>query len=359
MLPQTTFELLLQNIEFLVYCISIFILIYIDIKIIKRIKKAGFISATSGLAVFITAWCFFLINFGVQIFYPDFFIPELLETIRFIILIFSSLIFIIFTEKDKSTHIKKEVLKKFHFPLTVITVIGLLILVPLKFLNVISFTAALFLGIMDVIIAYYYFRIYSSLKIAQKNYSVLKFIVGMIITGATNSLLNLQAYLGYIFTFLYCSLISIGILLMLNAWQNVPVLSDLEWYYKMDRLFVVNQKSSILLYEYAFKKRNDDSDADLAGSMFGGITKLLKEVLASNKSVNVIDHGDRKVFFSYGLSVTSILIVEGESEEYEKRLDLFTAAFESEFRLQIKEFKGNLTVFKPTIGLIIEVFSRN
>lgn len=359
MLPQTNLELFIQNIQFLVYCISLFLFIYIDRKIIKRIKFAGYLSATAGLAIFYSSWCFYLISFGIEMFYTELFIPEILQWIRFIIFMISSLIFIFFTELDKAKHIKNESLKQFHYSITMIFIIGISILIPFKFLNIIGFTASMFIGVMDIIVAYYYFRIYRSLEIARKKKYISKFIIGMTITGSSNTLITFQAFLGYYFTFIYCTSILIGIYLMFNAWRNLPLLSDLEWYKKMNRIYVVNKKSSILLYEYSFKKIDNDTDADLAGSMFGGITKLLKEVLASDQSVSTIDHGDRKVYFSHGRIVTSIIIVEGDSEEFQKRLDIFTSAFESEFSLILKEFDGNLNVFRPTIGLIIDSFSRN
>ena len=360
MIPQTVYELIGQNISFLTFCTSIFILIYINYKIGRRLKNARFISATSGLFIYFLSWIIYLISELIETYYVEIFNANLGGIIRLIIFYTGSTIFVFFTELDKIKHLKGEDLKNIKYPLTItmlsILAFGILLsiftIIPINILNMIA-------GIVDIFAAFFYFKIYRGLEITNRQKTVPFFITGMLITGLSNSLVTFRYTLSYAFPFIYPSLIIFGAFLMLKAWRDIPLLTDLEWYYRLDRLLVVYQKSSLLLYEYTFKQEDDLTDADLAGTMFGGITKLLKEVLSSNKSINVIDHGDRKVYFSHGRLVTSIVIVEGDSEEFQKRLDSFSSVFESEFQRNLKNFDGNLSVFKPTIGLIIEIFSRN
>jgi len=291
------------------------------------------------------------------------------------VVIIGSLIFIFFTEIDKSRNIKGRLRKNFHFPLSAISIIAVSILIPLSFLIHAQFFsfAAMLIGVMDIITAYFYFRIYRGLEVAKQKKTILWFMIGIIIMGSINALELFYELLMSSFVFIYSSAIIFGGLLMLYSWQNIPLLSDLEWYNQMDQLLVVNKSSSLVFYEYAFRVKENRTDSDLAGSMFSGMTSLLQELLTkmlrvneftsafrtSDKNVTVIDHEDRQIYFAHGSSVVSILIVDGDSAEYPPRLNEFTSAFERTFKNEIKSFKGGLNVFKPTIGLIIESFSRN
>ena len=354
---EPSIELIFQNLAILMFYISIFILIFSGINIFKRKKKANFFSASTGFALFSIFLGIYLIFYTIDFFYIQFIISYFSILANIIFLISASYILIVFLEIDQYLS-SKDLKTNLHFPLTIVSSIGLIIIIPMVFLNIYDiFISHIFIGILEIIAINYYFSNYKGLEITERKKPTLKFILGIFLTKISILLHYFQAFLMISYVFVYCSFNIIGILFMLNAWNDLPVLEDLNWFIKMEQLFVVDQKSSIVLFDYKFKKRDNESNSDLAGPMFRGITTLLQEVLSSKNKVQTIDHGDKKIHFSYSNLITTVLIVEGESKEFQSHLNAFCLLFEDLFREIIKNFEGNISIFDSAIELIPHAFS--
>ena len=71
---------------------------------------------------------------------------------------------------------------------------------------------------------------------------------------------------------------------------------------------------------------------DLTGTALGGVSSLLKEILACNGQLKEIDHEEKKIIFNHDLSTVCLLFTDSSTSEMVYRLKLFHATFEKEYR---------------------------
>ena len=73
------------------------------------------------------------------------------------------------------------------------------------------------------------------------------------------------------------------------TFRNLPEPSELDWMSALEKLLIIEDHASILLYQYNFRKTDESIQQkqgayldDLTGTALGGVSSLLKEILASD-----------------------------------------------------------------------------
>ncbi|TFF88580.1 MAG: hypothetical protein EU549_02730 [Promethearchaeota archaeon] len=380
MVSLTLESLIIRDAILILQVFAVFILFYLSYQVGKRIKEASKLSATTGLF-------FYFIGMAIHqmVLTPDVFYlgnvynpPSLLY--GNLILTFSMAVFVIFTEIEKVKKTKKESNIIIKYPLSVISLISVLISSIFTFipelpfipttafwitLDIIILVVFIFVLVILVIISTKrYFKRFKSLEIVKQTKAIPIFNIGIsIAAGISNSFISLWAFLGEYTIIFKAFTVVIGGFLMVKSWQKLPRLSELDWVLELDRLMVIHRDASSVLFEYEFqassdkKQKNQQIDGDIAGTAIGGIAILLKEILTSKDQIHVIDHGDKKIYFSHGSYILGVLIVQGSSEEFQYRLNLFSLIFEKKYEDILKNYTGKISEFKSSRELIPEVFT--
>ncbi|MHA1648806.1 MAG: hypothetical protein ACTSYB_01330 [Candidatus Helarchaeota archaeon] len=89
--------------------------------------------------------------------------------------------------------------------------------------------------------------------------------------------------------------ISLLIASILVGWSfiSIPSFTEFEWGQKIRHLYIV---SDLLLSAIYCQQSISDSDLLFSGSLIA-IQTLIQEMIKSDKSLRVIDHGDAKIIF--------------------------------------------------------------
>ncbi|MBD3197734.1 MAG: hypothetical protein GF317_21965 [Candidatus Lokiarchaeota archaeon] len=342
---------------------AIFTLIYLVFQIGKKIKEGKTISMTTGFTVYMISYTIFVYFTGIPAIYPDlmkFFVNYIFLVMNIYIL--GMITYIFFSELEDNLYKKDESkMRKFNYPLTIVSLIGFSIFVILGLFGIYDPIVSFFIVIIPFIIATdKIIRRFANLEVVKRVEPGRWFYTGLTLTGISNAISSFWMLIGEWFLIIRYITVIVGSLLMVYGWRLLPNLSELGWMRKMEQLFVIHSMSSSLLFRYDFKTKQEESnfDSDLAGSAMGGVDMLLSEILENKGHIKEIEHEDKKLFFSNGKYTTSILITEGHSDEFRYRLDMFELNFEKEFgEKQLKKFSGEITSFNQADGLIREFFS--
>ncbi|MEE9376726.1 MAG: hypothetical protein V3V33_01680 [Candidatus Lokiarchaeia archaeon] len=256
-------------------------------------------------------------------------------------------------------------MKILNFPLTIISVIGLSILIPFSLISYILQTfVILFLALPVSVVCFRYLNLFKFLEIVRRKKRSkpnLTFLIGLYISGYSIFFILLKDILGDWNWFLNSIFITIGGFLMEQSWKQLPSLKELEWINKMDRLIVIHLNTSNVLFKFSFmhlkKKEASIPNLDLTGAVITGVDRLFQEILANNDHIKKIDHGKKKIFFAHGTHVSSVLISLGESEELMYRVETFNLSFEKQFKSILKDWKGYLAPFQKSRELVRKIFN--
>jgi len=356
-----------RDIILLMRFLAVVIIFFMAFQVGKKIKDTGIFSTTTGFAVFLITLGLFHFLIALPNLYnevlPELFYYTAINTI-FLTGMFS---FIFFTELDKYLHSSHQNKEKVFFPLSIISLVGVIILGILAFFLIISVIFIFMFIVIPLIIATNIFlKPYKSFEIIKRSKAKELFYFGLSLAGLSNFLIMdiFFTFFGYwIVFFINTILIISGGLLMTWTWNKLPSLSELDWMLKLERLFVIHRESSKLMYHYDFQISSEKAsvfqlEGDLVSSAIGGVNIILREILASNGYIKEINYGDKNIIFSNGVATVCILITGGHSSEFKYRLKMFHLSFEKQFDGEkLKDWNGNLKIFEKTYNLINRFFS--
>ncbi len=356
-----------RDIILLMRFLAVVIIFFMAFQVGKKIKDTGIFSTTTGFAVFLISLGLFHFLIALPNLYNKV-LPELVYyTAINTIFLTGMFSFIFFTELDKYLHSSLRNKEKIFFPLSIISLVGVIILGILAFFLIISVVFVFMFLVIPLIIATNIFlKPYKSFEIIKRSKVRELFYLGLSLAGLSNFLIMdiFFSLLGYwIVFFINTILIILGGLLMTWTWNKLPSLSELDWMLKLERLLVIHLESSRLMYNYNFQISNEKApvvqlEGDFVSSAIGGVNVILREILASNGHIEEINHGDKNIIFSHGVATACILITAGSSSEFKYRLKMFHLSFEKQFGGEnLKKWKGELKVFEKANSLISQFFA--
>ncbi|NVM54769.1 MAG: hypothetical protein HWN66_13790, partial [Candidatus Helarchaeota archaeon] len=165
---------------------------------------------------------------------------------------------------------------------------------------------------------------------------------------------------GYFSRFLGDIFMLLGISLISFVFVQLPSLKEVDWAKKLERI-VLMHKSGTCICDYNFLDVSSKVDSDqvsqyMAGSLIG-ISQMITELIQGKKQLEVMDHQDKQIIFSYGESLIAALIVDEYYEIYRKKLTKFIDALEVIYQPFLEDWEGNLLQVKPIEKLIKRIFS--
>ncbi len=268
--------LLVKNRDF-VYILRIFAsftLYYMAFLTGKRIKEAGVLSTTTGFTIYLSLFSTYHLFGTISIFYPELALGYSFDLLTNTIMLLGMTIFIILNEIDEVLHTYNiDTKKRFKYPFSVISTIGIITLLLLFLYSGLDLTIAfIFILIPFIITSNRLGKRFETLEIVKKSNPLPWFYSGLVLTGFSNFLNNqiLFNLLGYWILIVTTICLIVGGMLMTRGWNRLPSLSEFEWMIKMERLFVIHLTTSSVIYEYNFQtslksNADDQVEGDLAG----------------------------------------------------------------------------------------------
>ncbi|MFX0098406.1 MAG: hypothetical protein ACFFCS_02420 [Candidatus Hodarchaeota archaeon] len=325
--------------------LSIAALIFLLFGRIKSTQKARFFSPTTGYMFFEMGFLIFIAQRGLFLFfnYGGIFTENYYETSNIVMLV-SFVIMIFFVEFSNLLHrdeSKKK--KKFYFILTLYAaIVNPVLLYSLKYFADLDLEISFSFAVPPVIIANAIFMMkFKDLRIVKQKKAMIWYFTGMSMAGFSNVIGYLEDIViglpNWNFIIHY-SMVIIGLSLGTWTFRNLPDPSELDWMSALEKLLIIEDHASILLFQYNFRKTEENIQKqgtyldDLTGTALGGVSSLLKEILASKGHLKEIDHEEKKIIFNHDLSTVCLLFTKSSTSEMMYRLKIFHATFENEYK---------------------------
>jgi len=150
-------------------------------------------------------------------------------------------------------------------------------------------------------------------------------------------------------------IILIASILIGYGFYTIKSFTELDWDKKIRHLYVLNLNGLCLLQQ-SFKMQSIDEDL-LGGSLIA-VQSLMKEMIQSDKFLEVIDHGDAKIIFERTPYAIGIIIADENLYILHYKLQQLLREFDLIFGPIMKDWTGNLDIFKPfrpTVNRIFEI----
>lgn len=345
----------IQDLLVLLRFFASFLLFYIAVQNGKKIKTGKFFSITTGFTIFLISLGIFTLTGAFQYFYTEYPLYDFIDTIRFITLVAGIIFLIFFIEVETAFRALNPKTMKFSYKYTVTSLIGTGIIFSLYMFKIVEpYLIFIVSSLPLLIVGSKFIKNLKSLETIKRAKAIPWFLLGLLLAGLSNFILLFYN----LWTFNINSiLVIIGAIMLNHGWSHFPMLSELEWMMKMERLMVIEPGAALLLYQYKFKTLQTQVNDDIAGSVMGGVNMILKEILTCNGHIKEIDYESKRIYFTHGSHSLSILITTVPSIEFKYRLEMFNLSFERMFKKELElEFFGEITMFKKANNLVKQYF---
>jgi len=153
-------------------------------------------------------------------------------------------------------------------------------------------------------------------------------------------------------------LVLIAAMLTGIGFLSIPSFTEFNWREKIRQLYLVNPQG-ICVFQYAFKssmKSDSIRDEDLFSGGIFAIQSLMQEMINSDKTLSVIDHKDAKIIFEQSPHANVMMIADENLYIIHFKLQQLLKQFELLFGELMKDWNGDLNLFKPLQAIIKNIF---
>lgn len=127
----------------------------------------------------------------------------------------------------------------------------------------------------------------------------------------------------------------------------------IDWKDSLLHIYIFYQ-SGILLYDYPFVENVKKSDSILISGSLVGMMAILKEVVQGEKSIKIIDHGDRKIIFEMNRTKDIIfaLIVKKDLMVFHQKLFSLIEEFDKSYKDYVETIQESCSVANNWANLV-------
>ena len=270
------------------------------------------------------------------------YIAQIIQTVGVTILIYAM-------EKIFS---KKHVVSFLCFILLIFNVIGFFGLTSELIHTIINYSIPLLLGTYFIILFYFVSHIMAPDIKRKLSISLGGFILYFLgVVGDTEFAMNL---LGLEIRILADILKMLGLLLFTWSLYDLSSFGEFLWKDKLLHIFIIHD-SGQNIYTHSFQA-GKEFDEDLVSGGLVGISAFLKEIINSEKHLEVIDHQDIKIIFKYGTNFVVAVTCLENLQMIHFQLAEFIHEFETFYQDILPNWAGNVDIFQPTKYLIEKYF---
>jgi MFS family permease len=129
-----------------------------------------------------------------------------------------------------------------------------------------------------------------------------------------------------------------------------------EWRTYLDRIFLIS-RTGLGLYAHDFTRPNlqpNELNEDLVSGGLSGLQMMIKEISNTDRSIDMLDQGDKKLIFHEGKYSTAVLFVRKDLAILRDKLALFHDLCEYYNQDVLEHFYGNIS----NLQLIVELKNR-
>lgn len=151
-------------------------------------------------------------------------------------------------------------------------------------------------------------------------------------------------------------LLTMALLIMILAYILQPEFA-FALPFDVYQVLVINAEMGITLFSFIneVREEGDMKHAALQSPAILAVSNLVKEVASADGHVQLIKFDKSKeIIFSQVNEIVSVLITQKNSYFLHKGLDGFTRKFYEEFENEIKNFKGNISIFEDEAKHLIK-----
>jgi len=148
-------------------------------------------------------------------------------------------------------------------------------------------------------------------------------------------------------------LILLASILIGYGFYTIPSFTEFDWDKKIRQLYILNLNGLCLLQQL-FRKQSIDED--LLGGSLVAVQSLMKEMIQSDKFLEIIDHGDAKIIFERTPYAIGIIIADENLYILHYKLQQLLKEFDLIFGALMKDWTGNLDMFKPFHSTVNKIF---
>ena len=283
------------------------------------------------------------------------YIRNVILNIGFFIQVLCALIFLFIMEKYKIF------IKKFLF--TKIFLILLVIYIPIIFfaLEIASKFFTIFWIVFILFFSMYlkeiYHDFYLKRELGKIKKDFIKFIIGifLIIVGYQLSTRIIAETLGLEYRLLGDIFQLIGLGLIIWCLISVPSFSEIDWHDKIEKLFVM-YKSGLFLYKKSFKEIFNDIDESIITGTLATLKLMIEKITEHEGGTLTIEKKEKVIIIQPGKFIFGVIISDENLLSLQILLSKFIEKIETIYYKVLKQWDGNLKVFKPLDDIVKEIF---
>ena len=138
------------------------------------------------------------------------------------------------------------------------------------------------------------------------------------------------------------------------GFYTIPSFTEFDWNKKIRQLYILDP-NGLCLFQQTIRSESV-ADKDLLGGSLMAVQSLMKEMIQSDQSLQVIDHGDAKIIFEQSFHAVAIMIADEDLYVIHMKLQQLLKEFEALFGNLMYKWSGNLDLFKPLQPVANKIF---
>ena len=154
--------------------------------------------------------------------------------------------------------------------------------------------------------------------------------------------------------FYFKNLILLASILTGYGFYTIPSFTEFDWNEKIRHLYVLNT-NGLCLFQQPFRE-GSVADEDLLGGSLVAVQSLMGEMIQSERSLEVIDHGDAKMIFERSQNAIAIMVADENLYVVHHKLKQLLKEFEVLFGPTMNVWQGNLNHFYPLRPVVARIF---
>ncbi|MFX1571524.1 MAG: hypothetical protein ACFFB0_02165 [Promethearchaeota archaeon] len=157
---------------------------------------------------------------------------------------------------------------------------------------------------------------------------------------------------------LFGSLLQIfGIAFFTYFFLKFPAFSEFDWKDKIEDVFLIYENGACLFYK-SYTQKLDLLNEHIITSAITSVNIMLKEILKSRaKQISIIKKKGKLIYIFPGDLITGVIFSKKESRTIELNMKQFVIKIEQVYNNILKDWDGDLEIFKPINYIFEEIFS--
>ncbi len=146
----------------------------------------------------------------------------------------------------------------------------------------------------------------------------------------------------------------IGSILLGVFYLSIPSFAEYDWRESLDGVLIMH-RNGLAIFKKIYEENLDRiGEAIITGAITS--TKMLLETLTERKGISIIKQGEKILVIHPGKDILGVLICQEPLIAPQILLKIFMERIERGYSEILKDWKGNLKIFRPLDRMYTEIF---